>query len=127
DVVTLTGGGGVAEEIRALDWPVTDLNVKPGFHPTLYVRLARLFRRLGADVVHTHNTRPVLFAGPAARLARVRRVVHTRHGQRFGAKPRETTAFRWAARTVDRMVCVSHDSARLTAAEGVNPARIVTV
>src|SRR5262249_24583019 len=62
-----------------------------------------------------------------ARLARVRRVIHTRHGQRFGAKPRETKAFRWAARTVDRMVCVSHDSARLTAAEGVNPARIVTV
>jgi sugar transferase (PEP-CTERM/EpsH1 system associated) len=125
--VALTGCGPVADEIRALGWPVTELNVKPGFHPTLYVRLARLFRRLGADVVHTHNTRPVLFAAPAARLARVKRVIHTRHGQRFGAKPRETKAFRWATKTVDRMVCVSHDSARLTEAEGVNPARIVTV
>src|SRR5262249_56195771 len=113
DVVTLTGGGGVAEEIRALDWPVTDLNVKPGFHPTLYVRLARLFRRLGADVVHTHNTRPVLFAGPAARLARVRRVVHTRHGQRFGAKPPETTAFPLAAPTLRPMRPLPHDTAPL--------------
>ena len=125
--VSLAGRGAVAGEIEGFGWPVTALGVGPGLHPWLVVRLARLFGRLRADVVHTHNTRPLLYAGPAARLARVGRVVHTRHGQRFGAARRETAAFRLASLTADRVVCVSHDSARIARAEGIAPRRIRVV
>ena len=44
-------------------------------------RLARLFRRGRPDVVHTHDQRSLFYAAIAARLARVPRVVHTRHGR----------------------------------------------
>jgi glycosyltransferase involved in cell wall biosynthesis len=125
--VSLTGRGVLTEEIETLGWEVTSLGVRPGLRPGLAVRLANFFRRLRADVVHTHNTRPLLYAGPAARLAGVRRVIHTRHGQRYGAPRRVTAAFRLAAMTADRIVCVSSDSARIAAAEGIAPRRIRTL
>lgn len=119
--------GILADEIEALGWPVTPLENGPGLSLRLMLRLARRFRHLRADVVHTHNTRPLLYAGPAARLAGVRRIIHTRHGQRFGAARHETTAFRLASLTADRVVCVSHDSARIAAAEGISTRRIRTL
>lgn len=51
----------------------------PGVRPQLVIRLARLFRRLAVKVVHTHNPLPVVYAAPAARLARCA-VVHSKHG-----------------------------------------------
>ncbi|WP_390699301.1 glycosyltransferase [Gemmata massiliana] len=119
--------GIVADEIESLGWPVESLGLAPGLDPWLIIRLGLLFRRLGVDVVHTHNTRPLLYAGPAASLARVKRVIHTRHGQRFKAPRHENAMFRLAALTANRVVCVSHDSARLTRAEGVAPRRIRTI
>jgi glycosyltransferase involved in cell wall biosynthesis len=125
--VSLAGRGVAADEIERLGWPITDLQTVPGLHPKLFLRLARLFRSLKADVVHTHSTRPLIYCGPAACIARVGRVIHTRHGQRYGAGRKETAAFRAASYTTNWVVCVSHDSARLTAAEGVSSRRIKTV
>lgn len=42
--------------------------------------LARLFRRLSPDIVHTHNPKPGLYGRIAARLAGVPVVVNTVHG-----------------------------------------------
>src|SRR5437868_10562778 len=78
--VSLEKRGPLARDLEAEGWPVTALDVPPGFWPGLVVRLARLVRRQ-ADVVHTHNDRPLIYAVPAARLAGVRRIVHTRHGR----------------------------------------------
>jgi glycosyltransferase involved in cell wall biosynthesis len=125
--VSLGKRGILADEIEGLGWDVTALESKPGLRPSLVFRLARLFRAIRPEVVHSHNTRPLLYAGPAARLAGVRCVVHTRHGQRFGAARRETMAFRLASFTADRVVCVSHDSARIAAEEGIPVRRIRTL
>jgi glycosyltransferase involved in cell wall biosynthesis len=125
--VSLAGRGVVATEIEKLGWPVTDLKLTSGFHPWFFLRLARFFRRVKADVVHTHSTRPLIYAGPAACLAGVRRVIHTRHGQRYGASRRETAAFRTISHITNWVVCVSQDSAQLTAAEGVSSRRIKTI
>ena len=43
------------------------------------LRLARLFRAGRIDVVHTHDERPHIYGAFAARLAGVRRLIHTRH------------------------------------------------
>src|SRR5687768_1351120 len=80
--ISITGRGSVAEEIEACDRRVTTLEEPPGLRPGMILRLARLFRQWDIDVVHTHNTKPLLYAGPAARLAGVGAVVHTCHGQR---------------------------------------------
>lgn len=119
--------GRVADEIEACGWRVTALDVRPGLRPLLVPRLAGLFREGQVDVVHTHNTKPLLYAGPAARVAGVGAVIHTRHGQRHGATRRQNLMFRAAARCADRMVCVSEDSARLCRHEGVEPAKIETI
>jgi glycosyltransferase involved in cell wall biosynthesis len=101
--------------------------VKPGLRPSLIYQLARLFRNERIDVVHTHNTKPLLYAGPAARLAGVGGVIHTRHGQRHGATRRQNLLFSLAARCADRMVCVSDDSARRCGDEGVDPDKTTTL
>src|SRR5262245_20093201 len=80
-VVVMGDRGVLAGDIEAEGWPVTALNAPPGLRPGLLFKLASLFRRLKADVVHTHDDRPHIYGAPGARLAGVRRVIHTRHGQ----------------------------------------------
>jgi glycosyltransferase involved in cell wall biosynthesis len=109
----------LAEDIEACGWPVTALRKPPGIRPRLVWQLARLFARWKPDVVHTHNTPPLLYCTPAARAVGVASVVHTRHGQSYRAGRRQTAAFRLASLLADRVVCVSEDSARLSAQEGV--------
>jgi glycosyltransferase involved in cell wall biosynthesis len=125
--VSLGGRDVLADELEAAGWPVTALEEPAGFRPGLVLRLARLFRREHIDVVHAHNTKPLLYAGPAARLAGVSRLIYTRHGQRYQASRRQTVLYRLAARLADRVVCVSHDSVRLAAAEGVPADRLTAV
>ena len=55
------------------------LGKAPGVGPGTAVRLTRLLRRLRALAVHTHHIGPLLHGGLAARLAGVRRLVHTEH------------------------------------------------
>jgi glycosyltransferase involved in cell wall biosynthesis len=117
----------VADDIEAAGWPVTALHERPGLRLSLVFRLARFFHRHQAQIIHTHNSKPLSYAAPAARLAGGSRVVHTRHGQRFQARRRETMLFRWATRLTQQVVCVSHDSARLSEQEGIAPRRIRTV
>jgi glycosyltransferase involved in cell wall biosynthesis len=119
--------GYVADDIEACGWDVTALDEPSGLRPTIVYRLARLFRDRRIDVVHTHNTKPLLYAGPAARLAGVRGVVHTRHGRRHGATARQNLLFRLAARCADRIVCVSEDSAGLCRGEGIDDRAVRTV
>lgn len=125
--LSLGAGGPLADDLQRSGYAVTILNDPPGLRPGLILRLAKLFRGWGVYLVHTHNTRALLYAGPAAWLARVPHVVHTRHGQRYGASRRATAAFCWATRLAHRVVCVSEDSARLSVQEGVSAKRICTV
>lgn len=55
------------------------LGKQPGLDAGLSWRLRSLFRELDAGGVHTHHIGPLLYAGPAARLAGVRRRIHTEH------------------------------------------------
>lgn len=117
--VCLTDRGALADDIEACGWPVTVLGKTAGLRPGLVFRLARLFRGWKTDVVHTHNNGALLYGAPAARVAGAAGVVHTRHGQHFRAGRREQAAFRFAAMLADRVVCVSEDTARMSAGEGV--------
>lgn len=125
--VSLTPSGDAAREIERLGWPVTSLDERAGIRWSLPARLRTMFRSLGADVVHTHNTRPLLYAAPAAKLADVGAVVHTRHGQRLGASRRQTMLFNLACRCVDRVVSVSSDSNRLAQFQGLPASKLLTI
>jgi glycosyltransferase involved in cell wall biosynthesis len=125
--VSLGPRGNLADEIEACGWPVTALNEPEGMRKWLIVRLAWLLHGWKTDVLHTHNTKAIFYGAPAARLARVPAVVHTRHGQRYQASHADNAVFRFLACLVDQVVCVSHDSARLSAAERIARRRLVTI
>ena len=122
--VSLTTRGRVADEIEELGCPVVALGERPGVRPAMLLRLANRFRALSADIVHAHNSKPLIYCGPAARLAGVPSVVYTRHGTRLGARRGETILYKLAVRTADRAVCVSDDSSRLCLRDGVSPERV---
>lgn len=122
--VSLTGRGRLAETIEALGWPVVALEARSGVRPRLVWRLARLFRPY--DVVHTHDDKPLLYGSLAAKLARVRRFIHTQHhGYLPQMSRRQRTLVAWAGRLTDAFVCVSQDSARHMAETGL-PERYLT-
>jgi glycosyltransferase involved in cell wall biosynthesis len=125
--IALGGGGRVADEIASYGWPVTVLDRLHGLRPSTVFRLANLFRAQQIDIVHTHNSKPLLYAGSAARLAKVGGVIHTCHGRRQHATKRQNVAFRLACRFADRMVCVSQDIACLCEDQHISAAKTCTI
>lgn len=109
-VVSLTPGGALRGDVAPIE--IHDVPRKRGFDPTLYTRLFGLFRELQPDVVHTHNTVPLSYAAPAAKLARVRRTVHTKHGHIAHSRSALHLA-RAATRFVDAFVAVANDTASI--------------
>ena len=99
-VLSLEGG---AEQAIAR-WPrlaaererLIFLGKRPGLDPALPLRLAMAFRRLRPACVHTHHIGPLLYAGPAARLAGVRARLHTEHDAWHLADPRRARLARAA-------------------------------
>lgn len=125
---SLGGRGVLADDLEAHGWPVTTLEEPKGFRPGLVPRLARLFRRQRADVVHTHDERPHIYGAFAARLAGVGRLIHTRHhGMGDRLTRRQAALVRLAALLTDRFVCVSADSARQAVRQGISPRVVRTL
>jgi hypothetical protein len=84
------------------------------------IRLAKLFRQSKPRIVHTHNTKPLLYAVPAAHLdVGVQTIIHTRHGQRHGATRRQNFLFNLVAGWADRIVSVSTDSTSFALRQGL--------
>ncbi len=128
EFLSLTTRGPMAQEIEAQGWPITALDTGPGLRPSLVWRLACFFRRGRFDVVHTHDDRPLVYGAVAAALARIPRRIHTQHHGQLGLiTRRQAFLIRQVARLTDRFVCVSEDSARLMLAQGLKPARVVTI
>jgi glycosyltransferase involved in cell wall biosynthesis len=125
--VSLTTRGALADEIEAAGWPVIALNATPGYRPRIALDLASSFRQWQIDVVHTHDDRPCIYGAPAARLAGVRHVIHTRHGRSPLLTRRQHMLIRLASRLTDRFVCVSNDSAILSVRQGISRRRVRTI
>ena len=125
--VSLGTMGIVATEIRKLGWPVVCLHRPTGVCPSLLFSLARIFLGVRPDVVHTHDARALIYAAPAARLMRVKRVIHTQHGQNLGMTPRRLKLLRFAAKMTDHFVCVSRDARRIAAEQGISDDRLRVV
>lgn len=123
-VVTLTRGGALRSELGSI--PVHEVPRSAGFDPLLYAKLWRTFRALRADVVHTHNAAPLIYGAPAAKLARVPRIIHTKHGD-FRYPARALRLARTATRFVDGFVPVSIETAAAAARKERPDPRRVTV
>jgi glycosyltransferase involved in cell wall biosynthesis len=126
-VVSISTRGVLADEIESCGCPVTSLEERDGFRIGLFWRLARWLRRERIDVVHTHDSRPLIYGAGAARLARVSRVVHTQHGQSLRLSQRQSRLVNFMAGLTDRFACVSKDAARLAVEQGVDAKKVCVV
>lgn len=72
-------GGPLADEFANAGVGVFSCPKRGSLDITLVPRLARLLKKLGATIVHTHNPLPLVYGAPAGRLVRAR-VIHTKHG-----------------------------------------------
>jgi glycosyltransferase involved in cell wall biosynthesis len=118
--------GAMADEFAAAGISIVRVAKRGGFDPTLTVRLAGALRRLGADVVHTHNPLPLIYAIPAARLIGAR-AIHTKHGANPGSR-RHRLLRRAAAELAHAFVAVSDTTAaQARALHDVRPARLHTI
>lgn len=108
-----------ADECRRLGvHPVCADHSRPWHGPRTVARLARLMRRHGVDLVHTHHVLDRLYAGLAARTVGLP-VVTTLHNttpptrpvrglrRRLGLSSTGALGDRWTRRSADRFVAVS--------------------
>jgi glycosyltransferase involved in cell wall biosynthesis len=65
----------LADRLRERAIPIEVLPVRPGLRPASVWRLGALVRRLGVEVVHPVNPRPMLYAGLAARVLGIRATI----------------------------------------------------
>jgi glycosyltransferase involved in cell wall biosynthesis len=99
---------------------------EPGLAFTLPLRLARIARENGADILHCHNFGALYYGALAGFLARTPSVIYTAHGPKFPGGTRRA----WFQRLplTDRIVAVS-EFVRESAIEsaGINPKKVVTI
>jgi glycosyltransferase involved in cell wall biosynthesis len=133
-------GGELDQEARSL--PDAEVHLVPYLRhpiapindPTAIFRLASLFKKVGADLVHTHSSKAGVIGRLAARLAGVPAIVHTVHGWSFNStQPVALRKFyvaieRRMARFTDRLVVVSSLNQKQGIALGIgDPARYQVV
>ena len=105
-VISLSEGGTLRPQFAGI--PIETIAAPPGLSPSVALRLAAAFHRLRPDVVHTHNRTPRIYGGLAARMARVPRVIHTKHNGKDGG-----VAVRVLSHLYDSYIAVSDDTAHV--------------
>ena len=98
---------------RILSVPSLKRNISPWHDGMAFLELFKIFTQERFDLVHTHSSKAGILARLAARLAGVKRVVHTVHGFAVGPYQRSfSNGFygaleRLAAHRTDVLMCVS--------------------
>lgn len=110
-VLCLERPGILAREVESLGAEVLCVHKRPGLSLAISGEVRRILSQLKPDVLHTHQIAALLYAGSAARKARVPVIVHTEHGKHYGARFRTRLVGRLAGRSADRFFCVSEDIA----------------
>lgn len=93
-----------------------------------FLKVAKLLREKKIDVIHTHNTQPLIDGTLGALLAGVKTIVHTDHSREFPDKRRYMFAEWLLSHFVYKMVGVSKPTSRdLVTYERISPRKVVTV
>ena len=113
-VLCLKDEGALADELRADGFVVHRLETPPPGKADYFAfrKVARLLRERRIDVIHTHNTSPLVDGALGAMLSGVRTVVHTDHARDFPDKLRYVVAEHLLSHYVYRMVGVSDQTTR---------------
>src|SRR5437762_4660051 len=110
-VCCLDDRGAWAEELTDAGIDVIALRRRPGFHPALAARIARIAAARGASVAHCHHYSPFVYGQLATMLRPGLRLVFTEHGRLSNAPPsrRRRLANQVLARLPGRLFAVCED------------------
>ena len=126
-VVCYDGSGPLEASLAEDGVPVHVLRRRPGVDPRYPFRLARLFGRIGADLVHAHNDTALFYGGLAAFLAG-RALVYTEHDREFPGRPAVRFANFVLAASARSVVAVSEELRQsLLVHERIGGARVCVV
>jgi glycosyltransferase involved in cell wall biosynthesis len=99
-----------------------------------FLDLILLFRKYKFDIVHTHSSKPGFLGRIAARLAGVKKVIHTSHGypfnqmQSFPVRTFYKICEMYAGFFCDKMVFVNHYHRKLAIRQKlISPAKAITI
>ncbi|MBI3776090.1 MAG: glycosyltransferase [Gammaproteobacteria bacterium] len=99
--------GVFAARIRRPEVGIHTMGWQPGNDPALPIRLARLFRRTRADIVHTRNAEAFFYGFLGAKLAGTPAIIHSEHGRTLPDKPHRMALQRRFLRHVSAAFAVS--------------------
>ena len=124
-VCCIDEAGAWGEALAGSGIPVTALERRPGFHPTIGARIAAVAARHGANVIHCHQYSPFVY-GCVATVLRPARLLFTEHGRLADAPPsRKRYMANQALRMLaDRVFTVSSDLKAHLVSEGFSPDRV---
>lgn len=127
-VVTMSPGGSLRAEFAPATIVDAPRKSASGIDPRAWPTMFRALRGLRPDVVHTHAPGPLLYGVPAARLAGVRRIVHTSHGANVTQLTSKSIALgRVVALLLTRFVPVSDETAATARSREKIPDRLIQV
>lgn len=127
-VVSMSPGGSLRSEFAPAAIIDAPRRTASGIDPGEWPKMFGAIRKIRPDVVHTHAPGPLLYGVPAARLAGVRRVVHTSHGANVTQLgPRSIALGRVIAQMLTRFVPVSDETAETARTREKIPARLIQV
>jgi sugar transferase (PEP-CTERM/EpsH1 system associated) len=130
-IVCLSRAGRMAERIKNPHVQIVEMHLPTDRFRFPILRLAREFRRLLPDIVHTRGW-PTVDAICAAPVAGVGHVIHGEHGREAGdpngQNRKRNIVRKWLSPLVDRFVTVS-DNLRswLTQTVGIPESKVVTI
>lgn len=108
-VISLQGGGWLADRLEAQGFPVICLDAPEGWSPGTIAALGALLRQQRVDVVHCHNRKALLYGGLASALAPRTRLVYTKHGASHWDGGPTALLGRYVMRRSRAVVAVSQD------------------
>lgn len=125
-VCCLDAPGAWASELTELGIPVVALHRKPGFRPSLALRLAAVATRFRANVLHCHHYSPFVYGQLAALRSPELHVVFTEHGRLSDALPsaKRRLANHVMGRLPGAFYAVSENLRQHLLAEGLRPDRV---
>ena len=130
-VLCLDEPGLWADDLRSRGIPVHCLWRQPGLDFAMSIRLASHFRRLGARIVHAHQTTPWFYGALSRLLYSKPRLLFEEHGRFFPEvrnRKRVLVNRLLVGKLTHRVVAVSRDiRERLREYEGLDPDRIEVI
>jgi glycosyltransferase involved in cell wall biosynthesis len=110
-VLSISGRGPLAQFLEEEGIPFECLNIQAPDYMTV-LKIARYLKKQKLDVIHTHNTQPLIEGGLAALVTKPRvPIIHTDHSRIFPVRSRYLVAERAMSWHVKKVIAVSRSTA----------------